>query len=158
MELKRDEIIKALEMCLTLEYGVACKGCPLSYKDERRTDCLELLMKNALSLIKELTEENESLTETVKVRGETIEKLQFDVTDISEDNRKLTEENERLAKHNAVLIEDNHILATEFKKITIADTVQKIVERLEDFATDEGMVHIGTVRKITEEMIGDKND
>lgn len=66
MELKRDEIIKALENCLTLEYGVACKGCPLSYKDERRMDCLELLMKNALSLIKELTEENEKLLDEFK--------------------------------------------------------------------------------------------
>ena len=61
MELNREQIIKALERCLTLEYGVACKGCPLSYKDERRTDCLETLMKNTLSLINELTEENERL-------------------------------------------------------------------------------------------------
>ena len=60
-KINREQIIEALERCLTLEYGVACKGCPLSYNDERRTDCLETLMKNALSLIKELTEENERL-------------------------------------------------------------------------------------------------
>ena len=61
MDLNVEQITQALERCLTLPPNVACKGCMLSYEDEPRMDCLEILMKNALALIKELTEENEYL-------------------------------------------------------------------------------------------------
>ena len=52
MELKRDDIIKALECCPEQEY---CGDCPYDI------ECMgmEFLILDALSLIKELTEENE---------------------------------------------------------------------------------------------------
>lgn len=96
MELNRDEIIKALENCLTLEYSVACKGCPLSYKDERRMDCLELLMKSALSLIKELTEERDGFENLIH----TMSKIE---NRMSETIEELTEENERLKQDKKIL-------------------------------------------------------
>lgn len=54
MELKRDEIIKALECCL--EDG-DCTLCPLI----NVASCPQTLNENALALIKELIEENERL-------------------------------------------------------------------------------------------------
>ena len=61
-ELTRDEIIKALECCASADTADACRsGCPLFEKGD---DCVCIfeptaLHKYALSLIKELTEENE---------------------------------------------------------------------------------------------------
>ena len=54
MKLNREQIIKALECCIS---GDDCTLCPLC--DERSCPCV--LNENALSLIKELTEENERL-------------------------------------------------------------------------------------------------
>ena len=65
MELKMEQIIKALECCVT--QGVACRDCPHKY-DARGARCYAYLKQDALALIRELTEENErlrdSLTET----------------------------------------------------------------------------------------------
>ena len=61
MELNREQIIKALECCPEQEY---CGDCP--YDNE----CMgmEFLILDALSLIKELTEENERLRAEVSVK------------------------------------------------------------------------------------------
>jgi hypothetical protein len=56
MELNRDQIIKGLECCTTID---ACKRCPCYNKPT----CGLLLRKNALSLIYELAEENKRLKE-----------------------------------------------------------------------------------------------
>jgi hypothetical protein len=58
MELKRDDIIKALECGVRQN----CDGCPL-YDALGDSDgaCLDIMPPNILSLIKELTEENERL-------------------------------------------------------------------------------------------------
>jgi hypothetical protein len=55
MELKRDDIIKALEHCFGNE---PCSKCEWH---EKGNGCLSKLAQSALSLIKELTEENERL-------------------------------------------------------------------------------------------------
>ena len=57
MELNREQIIKALECCY--ENTLSCIDCP--YQD-KYIECSNLTI-NALSLIKELTEENERLSE-----------------------------------------------------------------------------------------------
>lgn len=56
MELNREQIIRALEFCAEHEY---CVSCPCD------NECIgmESLMLDTLSLIKELTEENERLRE-----------------------------------------------------------------------------------------------
>ena len=56
MELNAEQIKKALECCIS---GDDCTLCPLC--DEQSCPCV--LNENALSLIKELTEENERLRE-----------------------------------------------------------------------------------------------
>ena len=65
MELKRDEIIKALECCSSSDDASACEsGCPYWGGDYDTCPCIEepsFIIKNAHSLIKELTEENERL-------------------------------------------------------------------------------------------------
>ena len=52
--MEKDLIIKALECCFS---DGSCDGCPYT----ERVDCRRELERNALSLIKELTEENERL-------------------------------------------------------------------------------------------------
>jgi hypothetical protein len=56
MELNAEQIKKLLEHCANWTVETGCKGCP--YDGE----CIEMdVMNDALSLIKELTEENERL-------------------------------------------------------------------------------------------------
>ena len=56
--MERTEIIKALECCEG--GGKPCLSCPYFYKAVD-TSCAPFLIKDALSLIKELTVENERL-------------------------------------------------------------------------------------------------
>lgn len=60
MELNREQIIKALEHCINRK---DCSDCVIKSK-EFRSGCIgrpRAFFKNALSLIKELTDENERL-------------------------------------------------------------------------------------------------
>ena len=71
MELNREQIIKALECCAyggdaTKTQVEVCLPCP--YFNEG--NCTDILKENALSLIKELTEENERLRGCVKSKEE----------------------------------------------------------------------------------------
>ena len=61
MELKRDEIIKALEWCSELRLCVDCPMRAEGYFSHSGNACRKALMEYALSLINELTEENERL-------------------------------------------------------------------------------------------------
>lgn len=60
--MERNEIIKALEWCTS---GGNCLECAEDKNTPNlsQTGCMALQMRNALSLIKELTEENERLRE-----------------------------------------------------------------------------------------------
>lgn len=58
MELNREQIVKALKCCKG--GGKACLDCIYFYKAVY-TSCAPLLIKDALSLINKLTEENERL-------------------------------------------------------------------------------------------------
>ena len=59
-ELNRENIIKALECCVTVEFGGDCPfECPYAYND----DCENLIFSNALTLIKQLTEEKREIFE-----------------------------------------------------------------------------------------------
>ena len=60
MEPNREQIIKALECC-TLGGCHDCRGCPNG--NHLLSVCKRIAMEDALSLIKELTEENERLRE-----------------------------------------------------------------------------------------------
>ena len=58
MELNRDQVIKALE-CISRVGDVLCVGC--DYRKYDGLACHRIGAKEALSLIKELSEENERL-------------------------------------------------------------------------------------------------
>ena len=58
MELNREQIIRALECCITPR-DCECDDCSLDKYGS--LNCKWLLMSHSLSLIKELTEENERL-------------------------------------------------------------------------------------------------
>ena len=61
MELNREQIIKALEWCSELRLCVDCPMRAEGYFSHSGNACRKALMENSLSLIKELTEENERL-------------------------------------------------------------------------------------------------
>lgn len=70
MELKRDEIIKALECCRT-NSEMDCSDCHYRNKgNDLYAGCVNTLLVDALSLIKELTEENERVRGCVKSKEE----------------------------------------------------------------------------------------
>ena len=73
-KLNREQIIKALECCHS-SCIADCKQCPYKGKADCEEDfcitCLNVLIKDTLSLIKELTEENERLrAEVADLRDE----------------------------------------------------------------------------------------
>ena len=114
MELNREQIIKALECCTRGRKSKEerpCLDCPYNEcnlvggTSERQVKgtCQGWLMKDAISLIKQLTCENESL----EAEKEHLEK-------VVEGKLKRTS---ALEKSVLVLTEDNHILATELKRI-----------------------------------------
>jgi hypothetical protein len=98
MELNAEQIIKALEWCSELRLCVDCPMRAEGYFSHSGNACRQALMKNALALIKELTEENERLrdklertdralivmdkahnklfTESFKIKADTVRKMQ----------------------------------------------------------------------------------
>ena len=100
MELNREQIIKALDCCLVESN---CTGCPLHHQYE--TDCLKYAGKKALSLINELTEENESLGALNEHNDLVIEGKLERISALERKVLKLTEENERLKGRNEHLTE-----------------------------------------------------
>ena len=107
MELKRDDIIKALECCSLGD----CYPCPYG---KWSAGCRDEMCGDALSLIKELTEENERL----RAEKESANKEAFHKW------KKLADE---IADRYEGLYQDA-------KNALVADTVRKMQERLKDKA------------------------
>lgn len=72
-ELNREQVKKALE-CLGCLNGISCTEC--IYNEIIYPKCTEEAARNALSLIKELTEDNEAQAETITSLLKTIEGVQ----------------------------------------------------------------------------------
>ena len=89
MEFNREQIIKALECCTSSNSVSACmRGCPIYEKED--CECINddtALLKYALSLIKELTEEN-------KVRKGLNTMLNNELRRLGEENERLRAEKE----------------------------------------------------------------
>ena len=66
MELNREQIIKALECCG--DKNRHCSDCTFRYMWSGK--CIGEMARNALSLIKELTEENERLREDNEIKSQ----------------------------------------------------------------------------------------
>lgn len=76
-ELNREDIIKALECCSQKPYA-DCNNCP--YKDSGLECFVSEVPKNALTLIKQLIEENERSKSDVVPRSE-VERLEAELED-----------------------------------------------------------------------------
>jgi hypothetical protein len=78
MELNREQIIKAMECCRT-NSEMDCIDCPYRNKgNDLYAGCVNTLLVDALSLIKELTEENERLRAENDDLCDNIACLEFD--------------------------------------------------------------------------------
>ena len=122
MELNKEQVIKSLECCKS--EGHICYKC--SYRDVRiGISCRDKLSRDALDLIKELTEENESwqkqliateeksgkayydlACEVENLRGEN-DNLHATCTELTRKCASLTEENEGQVDTNLKLVAEN---------------------------------------------------
>ena len=160
MELNREQIIKALECCT--RSGKHCTECVYFY---RAVDdiCAPYMIEDALSLIKELTEEVENYRNEL---GE----VRFALAEANNDKKELTDENERLSVCNKILTANNADLEAELSltydllEETKADTVRKYREQLHRaFAHSDSKdkfnkgVFLTKADQIAEEMLGGNN-
>ena len=147
-ELNREQIIKALEC-----FHHRILNTKLA---EKITESEMMAVIDALSLIKELTQANEMLSESYDHLEKTKDEL------LSE-RARLTEENERLRADNLTFAHGVEKVAANYYNLGCADTVRKMQERLKAAAYKEirlygkmQKVHIGvdadTIDQIAKEM------
>ena len=155
MKLNREQIIKALECCTNAEQ--CCDDCILL--EDR--NCGVHLLKNALSLIKELNGENEAWQKQLITTKEKADKAYYELaceveslrkeneslhTSCTELTRKcasLTVENERLREEN------NRLVVSEVGEVTLA---QEIVFRVRNEHPVVVAIRADTVQKMQERL------
>lgn len=123
MELNSDKIVKVLECCVS---GYCFRDdCPLceSGGDDDIKKCTTELAKNALSLIKELAEENAKLARSCT-------ELTQRCTELERKCASLNEENERLRAIPEQLHNEMSERMAEERKIERKLAVRKMQERL----------------------------
>lgn len=141
----REQIVKALEIC-TDETTEFCTGCPFIENGGCKQSSL---LKLALALIRELTEENKKLTINMNAYGLTA--------------KRLAEENEMLRESECdfcacTLLDERDNAKAEVAKIK-ADTVRKMQERLKEhlekpeFPWDSFTVAEEYIEQIAKEML-----
>ena len=138
--MEHNEIIKAWECCLTPK-ACGCDDCPLG--KDGSINCKWLLLLRSLSLIKELTEENERLRAERDV-------LDITVKDLRGRNKGLQRANESLAKDIAQL-EAELCECVQIK----ADTVRKMHSEIEKRCIKGGIYPAfvkSTIDQIAKEM------
>lgn len=158
MELKREQIIKALECCRT-NSEMDCIDCHYRNKGNDLYDgCVNTLLVDALSLIKELTEEVESLKQCMEH-----EHASFMETfgEYGEKCDKLAEENERLRAPRFISYPDGTTEMIPSVESVRADTVRKMRELIKVRCIKGGIYPAfvaSTIYQIAKEMIGEGND
>ena len=120
----REKIIKALELCLANDVcGSSCEICP--YIDHRGS-CMDDMMRDALSLIKELAEDEEMLYRTLDDKIQECEKWKWRLPIECNYTKKITVQKVKL------------MLAVHFGTYKENDTVKiKDLFRLLDRFTEE---------------------
>ena len=128
MELNRDEIIKALECCISLPL---CDDCP-----RLPTNCR--ILEDALALINQLAEENERLSAEVSVKKKLLDKAEVRIQCVEEENNQLkadicnaTMNLEHITKENEKIGIENFDLICKLSHIK-ADTVRKMQEMVNE--------------------------
>lgn len=175
MELNREQIIKALECCEG--GGKPCLSCPYFYKAVD-TSCAPFLIKDALALINELTEENKSLKQCIEHEHRSFMETFGELDDKC---KSLYEENERLRAENKIEYETplgkqtmpnlSHLegdaarLYTQIENKIKADTVRKMQERLgKHFCHDPAFLGVeqrlimDVIDQIAKEMLENADD
>lgn len=148
MELNREQIVKALECCSDCN----CPECPYVPTEDcykGTMGCSEQMMRNALALIRELTEENERLRKTSEDGAEC--PTCHGIGKIGTTNwltKHLSKE--QIAKEKAEAV-------AEFHRELRADTVRKMQERLcEGRVSNDPVVIAATVT--AKEMLEEDKD
>jgi hypothetical protein len=136
MELNKEQIIKALECCASEKY--ICEQCPIEQKIKDDCECGEVVARNALALIKELTEENERLRAEKEA-----------------ENKELFHRWKKIADETADRYEG---LYQDAKKSLVASTVRNMQERLRARRVSYGnitfkVVPIDDIDQIAKEMV-----
>lgn len=112
MELKRDEIIKAMECCY--DNTLSCIDCPFQAPD-KYMECSGLTL-SALALIKELTEEKKKSDRVFSDLYKEAETYLAQRDCLRNLVKNLTEENERLRAENKALINENEELKNQIQE------------------------------------------
>lgn len=139
MKLNIEQIIKAFECCTSEKY--ICEQCPIDEKIKDDCECGKVVARNALSLIKELTEDNEW---SAKLIFEADKKI-----------AKLTEENERLRAENDELCDNIACLEID-KENAERRTVRKMQTEIEARCRKGGIYPAfvkSTIDQIAKEML-----
>ena len=135
-ELNAEQIKKALELCSNNDECVG-EACPY-YK----TGCEKNMPKDALALVKELTEKLEAYRQEL---GE----VRVALAEANNDKKELTEENERLRAENKELTYENGELKIQFQE---ADLTDEEIDLLDEYSKSlqEGIrqAKADTVRKM----------
>ena len=168
MELKRDEIIKALECCTRgrkNKEDYPCDECPYNEcnivggTSERQVKgtCQGWLMKDALSLYKELTEESQKWQKGYECVDAACRELSSKCDELTEENERLNKEVDRLSQ---VVLNHEGITEMEVEEAKI-DTVRKMQERLKkglldtaSLFTQQRYIVDDVIDQIAEEMLG----
>lgn len=128
----RKQVIKALECCTSADKNADCPlGCPWGDINS----CEQNLMYHALSLIKQLTEENDSLQADNEHLTRVVDGKLNRISALERLVLKLTEDNERLRAENAEQDEAIIRALNEMGKIrreTKSATVKEVQERLNE--------------------------
>ena len=164
MELKRDEIIKALECCKTTT-PEDCIECPYRNKgNSLYTGCVNTLVKDTLSLINELTAKTEAQDIVITELRKCLDKANHDADRYARKIKELTEENERLIDecgNQSTLWRQHFESIYETAKDTLkADTVREMRKEIEARCIKGGIYPAfvkSTINQIAEEMIGGNN-
>lgn len=120
MELNAEQIMEALECCASEKY--ICTQCPIDEKIKDDCECGKVVARNALALIKQLTQAHEMLSESYDHLEKTKDELLAERSRLTEANaiqtitaieldkqvQRLTEENVRLSKEIADLKDELH--------------------------------------------------
>lgn len=160
MEPNREQIIKALECCtyggdITKSQAEVCSPCPYFHEG----NCTDILKENALSLIKELTEQVEKDNKTIIDLYHEAETYLAQRDCLRNQVKNLTEENERL---KARVLEENHLrhqaeeMLANGMSVVKADTVRKMHSEIKERCIKGGIYPAfvkSTIDQIAKEML-----